>query len=42
MEFWGFDRKITAELKEEGHPCGRHKVARFLKDAAVFFAKESK
>jgi putative transposase len=27
--------KITAELKEEGHPCGRHKVARLMRKAGL-------
>ena len=27
--------KITAELKEEGHQCGRHKVARLMRKAGL-------
>ncbi len=27
--------KITAELKEEGHHCGRHKVARLMRKAGL-------
>ena len=27
--------KITAELKEEGHRCGRHKVARLMRKAGL-------
>ncbi len=27
--------KITAELKEEGHQCGRHKVARLMRTASL-------
>ena len=27
--------KITAELKEEGHQCGKHKVARLMRKAGL-------
>jgi transposase InsO family protein len=31
--------KVTAELKEEGHQCGRHKVARLMRTASLKYSR---